>query len=101
MKLKFTIILSIALALGLVIGWIDSNPRWDDAGISAAAVILATTPLGAAMPSRAWLWALTVGGCILLLNVILNNNYGAILALVIAFLGAYTGVIIRRAISLY
>jgi hypothetical protein len=99
MKMKFWFLSIIALVFGLLIGWVDTRPTWDDAGITATAIFLVTATLGAAMPSRAWVWALAVGGCILLLNVLLNGNYGAGLALVIAFIGSYAGVMVRKAFS--
>jgi hypothetical protein len=99
MKLKFSILSIIALLAGLFIAWVDTRPTWDDAGLTAAAIFLVTTLLGTAMPSRACVWALIVGGCILLLNLVLRGNYGAGLALVIAFIGAYAGVLLRNALS--
>lgn len=97
MKLKFLLLLIIALGCGIFIGWVDTRPTWDDAGITATAIFLVTATLGEIMPARAWLWALVVGGCVLLLNIVLGSNYGAVLALVIAFIGAYSGVLIRKA----
>ena len=96
MKLRFWLLLISAVASGLVIGWVDTRPTWDDAGITAAAILLVTGVLGAAMPSRAWIWALTVGGLVLLLDIVLAGSYGAVLALVIAFGGAYAGVLIQK-----
>jgi hypothetical protein len=99
MKLKFSLLFIIAFAFGLLIGWVDTRPTWDDAGITAAAIIIVTAPLGAIMPSRAWVWALTVGGCVLLLNTVLAGvNNRVMLALLISFIGAYAGVLIRRII---
>lgn len=99
MKPKFWLLLISAVACGLFIGWVDTRPTWDDAGITAAAILLVTGVLGAAMPSRAWVWALTVGGLVLLLDIVLAGSYGAGLALVIAFMGAYVGALIRRTFS--
>lgn len=96
MKPKFWLLLISALAFGLVIGWVDTRPTWDDTGITAAAILLVTGVLGATMPSRAWVWALTVGGSVLLLDIVLVANYGGVLALAIAFVGAYAGVLIRK-----
>ena len=73
MKLRFWLLLISAVASGLVIGWVDTRPTWDDAGITAAAILLVTGVLGAAMPSRAWIWALTVGGLVLLLDICLRG----------------------------
>ena len=76
-----------------MITWFDSRPGWDDTGITAVVVLGVTALLGFAMPERAWLWALAVGAWIPLWGIVTTQNYGAILALVIAFVGAYAGVL--------
>jgi hypothetical protein len=55
------ILLAVALSLGAAIAYVDSRPRWDDTGITAAALVLCSGILGAVGPSRPWLWALAVG----------------------------------------
>ena len=57
-----------------------------------------TALLGAAMPERAWLWALAVGAWIPLLGITVHHNAGTLLALVIAFAGAYAGALGRKAV---
>lgn len=99
MKPKFWILLAAAIGLGLLITWVDSRPHWDDTGITAAAVLFVAALFGMAMPERAWVWALAVGGWIPLQAVILTHNYAAFLALVIAFIGAYLGAFARKAIT--
>jgi hypothetical protein len=96
-QMKFWLQLLLAIIIGLIIGWVDSRPSWDDAGITALAILLATASLGAAIPTRAWVSGFAVGGSILILNVVLNRNYGAAVALIIAFTGAYAGAAIRKA----
>jgi len=98
MSVKFWILLVVALAFGASIGWVDSRPSWDDAGITVLAVLVVAAALGAAMPSRAWLWALVVGGCIVVMNAVLNHTYGAALAFLPAFAGAYLGAVVRKSI---
>ena len=97
MKLKVYILSAFALASGVAIGWIDTRPSWDDTGITAGAICVVTATLGAVMPSRAWLWALLVGGSMLSLNIMLSGNYQAAVALAIAFVGACAGVVIDKA----
>ena len=96
MRMKFWILLILALALGLLIGWIDTRPTWDDTGVTIAAIIAVTALLGFAMPERAWVWAIAVGGMISLLNIALNSKYDALLALLAAFIGSYAGAYGRR-----
>lgn len=95
-KSKFWLLFLIGLSLGLLICWIDARPNWDDTGISAGLIFLATGFLGLAMPKHAWIWALSVGIWIPFWNIILHNNYGSILALVIAFIGSYIGVFVHK-----
>ena len=45
-----------ALAIGAGITFVDSRPNWDDAGVTAAAIVVSAGILGAAGPSRPWLW---------------------------------------------
>jgi hypothetical protein len=59
-RYRYWALLFSAVAFGNLIGWIDSRPTWDDAGITVAMVLGAATVLGFAMPDRPWLWALAV-----------------------------------------
>ena len=92
------ILLAIALAVGGLIAYIDSRPNWDDTGVTAAAIFLVCGVLGAAGPSRPWLWALAVGLWVPVLGITMTRNYGSLLALAFAFAGAYAGMAIRRII---
>ena len=98
-RIKFWVLFALALGIGLCITWVDSRPGWDDTGITAGVILLACAGLGMAMPERAWLWALLVGGWIPLAGIILHQNYGSILALIIAFFGAYLGFAGRKAFN--
>ena len=99
MKLKFWILLVSAIIFGLLIAWVDTRPTWDDTGITAATIIIVTAILGAVMTKRVWIWALAVGIWIPVFNIVLNNNYGSILALIVAFIGSHAGVFIRKIIN--
>jgi len=90
------VLLIVALALGAAVTYVDSRPTWDDTGVTAAALLAISGVLGFLGPKRPWLWALALGIWIPLLGVIRTQNYGAILALVVAFAGAYGGMAIRR-----
>ena len=81
----------IAPCLGLAIAYVDSRPTWDDTGITVLAVLAASGGLGLLSPKRPWLWALAVGIWIPLYAVLRTHNYGALLALVFGFVGAYAG----------
>ncbi len=89
----------VAVALGLLIAWVDSRPTWDDAGITAAALFLTAALCGALRPSFAWLSALAVGIWIPLWGILGRHDYGSLLVLLISFLGAYAGVVVRLALA--
>jgi hypothetical protein len=90
------ILLLIALALGLLIAYVDSRPNWDDAGVIAMTLFLGCGALGAVGPKRPWLWALAVGLWVPAWGIAHANNYGSLLALLFAFAGAYAGMGIRK-----
>jgi hypothetical protein len=98
---KYTprIMLIVAIVLGLAIWWVDSRPHWDDTGITAAMVLFVTGLLGLMVPRRAWIWGLAVGVWIPLGSILQHQSYAAILALIIAFIGAYGGALLRHVAS--
>ena len=85
------LLIPVALLLGLLIALADTSPGWDDTGISAVALLGGCALLGAVDPARPWRWALLVGLWIPVLNVAVSRNYGSLLALAVAFVGAYLG----------
>jgi hypothetical protein len=90
---------AIALALGLVLAYVDSRPNWDDTGVMAAALLIGCGIFGALRPRTPWLWALAIGLWIPAIGIIRTQNYSALIALAIAFAGAYAGMGIRRALA--
>jgi hypothetical protein len=88
--------LVIALLLGLAIAYVDTRPNWDDTGIIAVAILASCGLLGALGPRQPWLWALAVGIWVPLFGIALSQNYGSLLALVVAFAGAYAGMALRK-----
>ncbi len=93
------ILAAVAISLGLLIGYLDSRPTWDDTGISAGLLLIGAGILGALGPQRPWLWALCVGIWIPLFGIINALNYGSLIALAVAFAGAYGGMLVRRAVT--
>jgi hypothetical protein len=89
-------LLVAALILGGLITYVDSRPTWDDTGVTAGALFITAGVFGYLSPQRPWLWALILGIWIPLLAIIRDQNYGAVLALVFAFLGACLGRTVRR-----
>ncbi len=84
----------VALGWGLLVAWVDSRPTWDDTGISAVAIFLGCAVCGFLSPRHAWRWALAVGAWIPLFGIVWGND-AAVLALAVAFVGAYAGAGIR------
>jgi prepilin signal peptidase PulO-like enzyme (type II secretory pathway) len=93
------VLLPTAIVIGLAITWVDSRPTWDDTGITVGAILLVCTCLGGVAPQRAWRWAPAVGAWIPLHGILISHNYGSVLALAPAFLGAYAGAGVRRVID--
>ena len=85
----------IAISLGIIIGCIDSRPHWDDTGITVGMVIISTFITGFISRIPPWILAISVGIWIPAFNILLHNNYGSLIALLIAFIGAYSGAYIR------
>jgi len=97
--------LVIALFGSAFAGWVDFN---NDEPQAAVLVILAfTLLLGMLFPKRAWLWAIIVGLGVPAVYLVLHalgyqsvgqpspGWYASLLALIPAFIGAYTGAVGR------
>ena len=92
------LVLLVGLAVGIAIGYVDSRPSWDDTGVTAFAILATSLVLSALAPQRPWATALAVGVWIPLFGILSHANYGSLLALALAFVGAYAGMFLRRAI---
>src|SRR3954453_21120188 len=92
-------LMPIAVVFGALLGYVDTRPGWDDTGVSALAVVVCAGLLGALAPRRPWLWALLVGGWLPALNIVLHGNYGALLAMPFALVGAYGGALAGRVLG--
>jgi hypothetical protein len=91
-------LLIIAFAMGGAITWIDTRPGWDDTGVTAVLVFIATAIFGFISPPRAWLFALAIAAWIPAIGLP-QGNYATILALLVGFGGAYAGATARRLIA--
>ncbi len=85
------ILLALATLSGLFITYVDSRPTWDDTGITAGVILLLCGLLALIGYQRPWLLALVVGAWIPLYGLFVTHNFASILALIIAFVGAYAG----------
>jgi hypothetical protein len=89
----------VAIIIGHIFAYIDSRPNWDDAGVLAISVAIVSAILAYLSPRRPWIWALAVGVWIPLHNLIHNGNFGSILALAFAAVGAYLGAWFRNSFA--
>jgi hypothetical protein len=94
--MRATITLLFALAVGLLIGYVDTRPNWDDAGITALGVLVTCGVLAAVSPKQWWLWAICVGGCVVGANLIVARNLGVLLVFMPALVGAASGMVVGR-----
>src|SRR5262245_56589403 len=85
-----------ALGVGLLITYIDTRPYWDDTGVTAALLLVASGTLGFLGPDGPWLWALVVGIWIPLIGMVRSHDYLMFLPLTVTFLGAYVGMGMRK-----
>jgi hypothetical protein len=88
---------ALALAVGVVIGLVDSSPGWDSTGITAVSLFVAAAIFAGTARDRPRLSALLVGLPTPVLDVVRTGNQGSALALGFAVLGAAVGWALRRA----
>jgi hypothetical protein len=91
--------LVIAGLAGLAIGYVDSRPTWDDAGVTVGALLIASALAGAAMPRWFWLSGLALGIPVPALNVAAHGNYGSALAIAFSVAGAGLGAVAGRLLA--
>ncbi len=89
----------LAVVCGAVFTYVDSRPNWDDTGITAIAILLTCGVFAFASPHRWWIWAIAIGMWIPLVGIVRTQNIAAILALVVALIGAFLGMLLRNGMS--
>jgi hypothetical protein len=90
---------ALSLAVGCAIGFVDSRPTWDDTGITAGSIFLASLVVSAARPRSAWLTGLLIGVPVLAFNVALHGGFASAIAVVIALAGAGIGYLIGGVVT--
>jgi hypothetical protein len=93
------VLIGIAAIVGLFSLYVDTRPTWDDTGVLAFGILLICGLLALIGFQRPWLLALVVGVWIPLHGILITHNYGSVLALLIAFIGAYAGWAFRVGIN--
>ena len=99
MTKQFYLPLILSIVFGSIVAWIDTLPNWDDTGITVGLILIGAMICGGLSPSRAWLWALIVGGAVFGANLILHGGYESAIALGVALVGAYIGAGVRKLMS--
>ena len=83
--------------IGLLIGYVDSRPAWDDTGITVSLVLLASALAAGLSGRRPWLWTVLVGGWVPLFEFRSAAGPVSLTALVAAAAGASAGYALVRA----
>jgi hypothetical protein len=98
--MKALLTLLASAAIGLIIWRIDSQPNWDDTGITAGMIVISTALISMVSPKRPFICALAVSIWIPLFGIINHSNYGTLLIFVFGFMGAYGGSALRNSLTL-
>lgn len=93
------VLIGVAAVMGIFSLYVETRPTWDDTGILVFGILLICGLLSLIGYQRPWLLALAVGAWIPLYRIIVSHSYASIIALVIAFIGAYAGWLIRAGIN--
>jgi hypothetical protein len=96
MERRISLVIILAILLGLIVTRIDTRPHWDDTGITVLLLFFASVVCGYLIPRHPWLIALAVCTWIPLYNILVSRNYGSLLALLPGLAGAYTGFYLKK-----
>ena len=90
-----TILLAVAVLMGLFSAYVDSRPTWDDTGILAGGLLLMSGLLTLLGHRKPWLIALAVGIWIPLHDIYRSHDLRMFLVLLFPLVGAYGGWLVR------
>jgi hypothetical protein len=96
------LVIIVAVLVGLAIAYMDSRPRFDDAGITAGLMLISAGLLGLIAPQRPWLWALAIGIWIPAHAIARHHTLGSLAMLIVLLFplaGAYAGMAMRRLLA--
>ncbi len=85
---------TFALVAGCAIAFMDTRPAWDDTGVTAGALLVASG-LAALGGVRWWLAAMLVAGPLLAVEI-RSLGWGAVLVFAFALAGAGIGAVARK-----
>lgn len=93
------VLIGIAAMAGLFSLYVDTRPTWDDTGVLVFGILLVSGLLAMIGYRRPWLLALAVGAWIPLHGIFFAHNFASLTALIIAFIGAYAGWLLRSGVN--
>jgi hypothetical protein len=93
------VLLAVGAAAGGGLAYLDSLPRWDDSGVLAVGMLIASGLLTLAGGRPAWLVALSIGIWIPARAILAGGDPLIAAVLIFAFLGAYAGSLLRAGIA--
>ncbi|MDR3652692.1 MAG: hypothetical protein P4L34_06955 [Paludibacter sp.] len=99
MKKKYIIYLVLSAFVGITIAYIDSQPNWDDTGITVFMILSTSAFFGFLTNYKPWLIALAVSSWIPLWAIGVTHNYAGFVALIPGFIGAFVGYFIKKTMS--
>ena len=99
MRTREWLLVVVAVAAGLAIGFLDSRPGWDDTGITVGLLILAAGTATGISGRRPWLWALLVGVPTPLLELPTGGSAASLAAVGFAAAGAVAGWLVARSLA--
>ena len=85
------VLIIVAVAIGALVAYFDSQPTWDDTGITVALLLLTSAMVAGLSGRRPWLWALLIGIWPPLLEIGGPAGLGSLVALLITSIGAVAG----------
>ena len=102
MKVSTLACYGFCLAAGAFLGRFELHT--DDTGVEVFSILFATFILGCWHPRRAWQWALLVGPCAPLADLIFGRSQHGLLGvaaavIAIGLIGSYAGVLLRKGIT--
>jgi hypothetical protein len=87
---------AIALMVGFAILFVDSQPHWDDTGITVFALLACGGIIGLLSGKRPWLFALAIGLWLPAYYIITRQDFSMLITLLFPLVGAYAGWLVRR-----
>lgn len=85
-----------AAAIGVAIAYVDSQPTWDDTGVTVSLILLTAAIVAGISGRWPWLWALLIGVWVPLFEIRGESGAASLVAPLVASLGAIAGFALVR-----